>query len=136
MQYANSLIGQQFKTITQVNVFHVYNLVDGTRYLLTKVVGELAALLWMPEIRNIDEYLICLNCCIALVFTTDCFQVDVEVATANVLNLFAAIDPSKMTSKLKLHLIHIYKQISFVSDLLLESQWRLLSALMLFLGSA
>jgi hypothetical protein len=58
MQYANSLIGRQFKTITQVNVFHVYDLVDDTRYLLTKAVGELAALLWFTEIRNQQEYLV------------------------------------------------------------------------------
>jgi hypothetical protein len=69
MQYANSLIGRQFKTIAQVNVFHVYDLVDATRFLLTKAVGEFAALLWMPEIRNMAEYLVCLNCDVLSVFS-------------------------------------------------------------------
>jgi hypothetical protein len=106
MQYANSLIGRQFKTIAQVNAFHVYDLVDSTMFSLTKACGELSALLWMPEIPNMEEYLVCLeHSCYPGIFSIICLQSDVEIAAANVLDLFALIDPVKMTSKLKLHLL-------------------------------
>ncbi len=112
MQYANSLIGRQFKTIAQVNVFHVYDLVDSTRFLLTKAVGELAALLWIPEIRDMEEYLVCYHSTMFIHSPNDLLQSDVDVAAANVLDLFAMIDPSKMTSKIKLHLlVHLKEDI-------------------------
>ena len=38
-------------------------------------------------------------------FSILCLQADVEIAAANVLDLFALIEPVKMTSKLKLHLL-------------------------------
>ncbi|KAH6874840.1 hypothetical protein BKA70DRAFT_1449269 [Coprinopsis sp. MPI-PUGE-AT-0042] len=88
MQYANSLIGRQFKTLSQLNAFHVYDLVNELQYQLVKAVGVLAALLWIPEIHDMEDYLR-----------------DVEIAAANVLDIAAAIDPSKVITKGKYHLL-------------------------------
>ncbi|OBZ66672.1 hypothetical protein A0H81_13364 [Grifola frondosa] len=76
MQYANSLIGRQLKT-------------------LWKAVGQLTALLWFPEIADLQQYL-----------------ADIDVAVANVLDTFAEIDPTKIIQKIKLHLLtHLHKDI-------------------------
>ncbi|KAJ7688946.1 hypothetical protein B0H14DRAFT_3668449 [Mycena olivaceomarginata] len=88
MQYAGSLIGRQFKTIVQTNVFHVHGLVTEHQFMAWKATGELAALLWMPEIRNLTE-----------------FRRDIRVAVANFLDIFALIDPSKIITKIKYHLL-------------------------------
>ncbi|KAJ7202961.1 hypothetical protein C8J57DRAFT_1735527 [Mycena rebaudengoi] len=88
MQYAGSLIGCQFKTIAQINVFHVQDLVTDHEFMAWKAAGELAAFLWFPEIRNLEEY-----------------RRDLKVAVANVLDIFATIDPSKIIAKIKYHLL-------------------------------
>ncbi|KAF8879345.1 hypothetical protein CPB85DRAFT_1497712 [Mucidula mucida] len=88
MQYAGSLIGTQFKILAQTNIFHVRGIVSEEQFSIWRAVGELSALLWFPEIRNLQEYL-----------------ADIKVAVANVLNTFAKLDPSKMITKIKLHLL-------------------------------
>ncbi|KAJ7159995.1 hypothetical protein C8R43DRAFT_1177588 [Mycena crocata] len=87
-QYAGSLIGRQLKTIAQANVFHIYDIVSEPKFMAWKATGELAALLWFPEIRNLAEY-----------------RADLRVAVANVLDIFAVIDPSKIITKIKYHLL-------------------------------
>ena len=58
MQYANSLIGKQFKTLIQSNIFHIHDLANKNCLSLNQAVGDLAALLWFLEIRNMQEYLV------------------------------------------------------------------------------
>jgi hypothetical protein len=56
MQYAGSLIDRQFETPAETNVFHVYGLVTDHQFMAWKAAGELAALLWVPEIWNLNAY--------------------------------------------------------------------------------
>ncbi|KAJ7828914.1 hypothetical protein B0H14DRAFT_2594360 [Mycena olivaceomarginata] len=88
MQYANSLIGRQFKTIAQTKVFHVHGLVTDAQFATWWAVGKLLALLWFTEIRNLKEY---------------CN--DVRIGTGNVLDAFAVVNPTKIITKIKLHLL-------------------------------
>ncbi|KAJ7874051.1 hypothetical protein B0H14DRAFT_2343874, partial [Mycena olivaceomarginata] len=86
MQYAGSLIGRQFKTIIQTAVFHLHDLVTEDQFTAWKAVGELSALLWVPEIRDLTQY-----------------RNDLKIAVANVLDAVAQIDPSKIMTKIKYH---------------------------------
>ena len=59
MQYRNGLIGKHFKTLIQTEVFHVHGIVSPHQFTLTKAIGSLGALLWIPEIEDMDSYLVC-----------------------------------------------------------------------------
>ncbi|KIK52226.1 hypothetical protein GYMLUDRAFT_77906 [Collybiopsis luxurians FD-317 M1] len=89
MQYANSLIGRQLKTINQTSTFHVFGLVNDNVLAIWRSVGELSALLWYPEICNMDMYL-----------------EDVLVAAQNVLDSFSVVNPQRIVDKIKLHLLN------------------------------
>lgn len=56
VQYANSLIGRQFKVLLQSTVFQIHDLVDENHFRAWKAVGDLAALLWLPEIDNMEVH--------------------------------------------------------------------------------
>jgi hypothetical protein len=59
MQYCNGLIGKHFKTLMQTIIFHVHGIVGPDQFTLIKAIGSLGALLWIPEIEDMDGYLVC-----------------------------------------------------------------------------
>ncbi|TEB26934.1 hypothetical protein FA13DRAFT_1635304, partial [Coprinellus micaceus] len=57
-KYKNSLIGKHFKNLSQLAVFHLHGLCSTLLYDMWKAAGELGALLWYPEINNLEEHLV------------------------------------------------------------------------------
>ena len=58
MQYRNGLIGKHFKTLMQTTIFHLHDLVTPDQFTLVKAIGAFGALLWIPEIEDMESYLV------------------------------------------------------------------------------
>jgi hypothetical protein len=59
VQYKNSLIGKHFKSLQQLAVFHLdEKLCSPQVFDLWKANGDLGALLWYPEINDMEMYLV------------------------------------------------------------------------------
>ena len=81
IQYRNSLTGKHFKTLMQTMVFHVHGIFSDEQFTLIKAMGSLGALLWDPQIENMDEYLVCvlmLLVCVSLSCLTICTDSVIE----------------------------------------------------------
>ncbi|KAJ6626090.1 hypothetical protein B0H10DRAFT_2174002 [Mycena sp. CBHHK59/15] len=89
VKYKNGLIGKHFKILQQLGIFHLHDdLCSNNLFNLWKASGELGALLWYPEIRNLEQYL-----------------ADLQICIDNVLDLWAVIDPARIVTKYKLHVL-------------------------------
>ena len=88
IQYKNNLIRKHFKTLMQILLFHIHDILMPEQFTLVKAAGELGARLWVPEINDMDEYL-----------------AQVEIAIANLLDAFDTIDPLQILTKIRLHLL-------------------------------
>ncbi|OSD08227.1 hypothetical protein PYCCODRAFT_1441218 [Trametes coccinea BRFM310] len=94
-RYPNSLLGKHFKIIQQLAVFQLY---DGVCpplvFDLWKATGELGAMLWFHKIRDMETYID-----------------DLGVLIANLLDIWAIIDPMRIIVKQKLHIFECWNTI-------------------------
>ncbi|KAJ7677316.1 hypothetical protein B0H17DRAFT_1139678 [Mycena rosella] len=89
VKYKNTLIGKHFKVVQQLGIFHLHNdLCSSNLFDLWRASGELGALLWFPEFRNLEQYL-----------------ADLQICIDNVLDIWALIDPARIVTKFKLHVL-------------------------------
>ncbi|KAI0069917.1 hypothetical protein K474DRAFT_1654465 [Panus rudis PR-1116 ss-1] len=109
MRYKNSLIGKHFKVLQQVAVFHLHDLfsTDSEIFQLWKATGELGAMLWYPEVAAADM---------------DLYLHDLKVLIDNLLDVWAVLDPERILTKMKIHILpHVIEDIPLFGPALLHS---------------
>lgn len=65
LEHKGALIGKHYKTLSQTMVFHLHDLVTPELFTLVKASGELAAVLWYPEVDDLEKYIV--NICVFIV---------------------------------------------------------------------
>lgn len=113
INYRNNLVGKHFKWISQLATFNLHwDGCDPTIFDLWKATGELGALVWCTKILDMDQYAVRLIVCAVRPPAHDHHlrdyhlpQSDLDVAVANVLDVWAKVDPNRITVKLKLHVL-------------------------------
>ncbi|KIJ44854.1 hypothetical protein M422DRAFT_82460, partial [Sphaerobolus stellatus SS14] len=105
VQYRGGLISQQLKALMPTMVFVIHDLAPNDIMDVWKVAGKVAALLWFPEIDELDAYLEEL-----------CNEIGI------LLDAMAIIDPTHIIQKSKFHiLLHIVEDMCHFSPAILFS---------------
>ncbi|KAJ7203369.1 hypothetical protein GGX14DRAFT_535928 [Mycena pura] len=95
LTYRNNLIGKHFKTIMQILALHAHDMSTPEEFTLMQTAGDLGPMLWIPEIDDMEKYI-----------------PELTTASANLLDVFDAVDPLRILVKIKLHLLaHLPKDI-------------------------
>ncbi|KAJ7675041.1 hypothetical protein B0H17DRAFT_1161670 [Mycena rosella] len=103
---SNALIRKHFKVVQQLGIFHLHDdLCSSNLFDLWRASGELGALLWFPEIRNLEQYL-----------------ADLQICIDNVLDIWALIDPARIVTKFKLHIFECWNKIFRLCSILSNHQ--------------
>ncbi|KAJ7226230.1 hypothetical protein C8J57DRAFT_1197699 [Mycena rebaudengoi] len=89
VQYKNSLIGKHFKVLQQLGAFHLDSKLCSPEVInLWKANRELGAMLWYPEIKDMNTYL-----------------ADLQILVDNILDRWAIVDLTRIIKKFKLHVL-------------------------------
>ena len=105
VEYKNNLTGKYFKWISQLAVFSLHGVgCDPILFDLWKASGELSALVWCTKILDMDQYVVRIDQIYSEATVTPP-QADLDVAVANVLDIWAKVDPNRIIVKQKLHVL-------------------------------
>ena len=70
VQYAGSLTGRDFRAISQIAPFVLYELIPAECFQAWLALSALVPLIWMPEIDNLEKYLVSWHAFVCALFLT------------------------------------------------------------------